>query len=156
MAKKNKKNQITDAETLQEDTILSDEIGSTEETEDNMEENAVTEEIDTDIPSESVSEESGVPAVEETAAGEASVYEDNNDAPGNTPAASFVGSVGTITRPVNFRTGPGFGRASITELKPGTTVVVSGSVEGDKGTWYECEFDGRKGYVKATGVTIKG
>ena len=57
-------------------------------------------------------------------------------------------------RPVNFRTGPSFGKAVIAELKPGTKVVISGTAEGDKGSWYECVFDGRTGFIKATGIVI--
>ena len=43
-------------------------------------------------------------------------------------------------------------KAVIAELKAGSRVVLSGTVEGDKGAWYKCEFDGRTGYVKASGV----
>ena len=77
----------------------------------------------------------------------------------NGAEAEDIGSetkIGIVSRPVNFRTGPSFGRAVIAELKAGTKVILMGTEEGDKGKWYKCEFDGRKGYVKATGVTIKG
>lgn len=63
---------------------------------------------------------------------------------------------GVVSRPVNFRTGPSFTNAVIAELKPGANVVVSGTVAGDKGKWYKCVFDGRTGYVKATGINIIG
>ena len=157
MSKKNKNNRVTEA--VQEETVLSDEIGDTdtEKAEDNMEENTeeiITEEITEDIPAEPESAESVEHAAEEVAAAaeeEVPAIEEPAVAAESTPAAAVdSGTVVVITKPVNFRTGPSFGKASITELK-----VVSGSVEGDKGTWYECEFDGRKGYVKATGVTIK-
>ena len=62
--------------------------------------------------------------------------------------------VGTVTKPVNFRTGPSFKNAVIAELKSGSKVTLNGTVEGDKGTWYKCEFDGREGYVKASGLIV--
>ena len=40
------------------------------------------------------------------------------------------------------------------ELKPGAKVILNGTVEGDKGTWYKCVFDGREGYVKASGIIV--
>ena len=61
---------------------------------------------------------------------------------------------GTVSRPVNFRTGPSFGKAVIAELKAGAKVVITGTEAGDKGDWYKCEFDGRTGYVKATGIVV--
>ncbi len=62
---------------------------------------------------------------------------------------------GTVSRPVNFRTGPSFGKAVIAELKAGAKVVITGTEAGDKGDWYKCEFDGRTGYVKASGVVAE-
>lgn len=71
--------------------------------------------------------------------------------------AEDIGSekkTGTVSRPVNFRTGPSFGKAVIAELKAGAKVVLTGTEAGDKGKWYKCEFDGRTGYVKATGIVV--
>lgn len=75
----------------------------------------------------------------------------------NGAEAEEIGSetkTGTVSRPVNFRTGPSFGRAVIAELKAGAKVILTGTEAGDKGKWYKCEFDGRTGYVKASGVIV--
>lgn len=147
MSKKNKRPEVTETEIVQEEAVLSDEIEDTKGAEENMEEIAediITEEPAAEIPAEPEAAEPEAPAAEEAPA----VQE-------RAPAAPVEGkTTGKVTKPVNFRTGPSFNRASTAELRPGTTVTVTGSVEGDKGTWYECEFDGRKGYVKATGISI--
>ena len=69
-------------------------------------------------------------------------------------AVEADGGIGTVNRAVNFRTGPSFKNAVIVELKTGSKIALSGTVEGDKGAWYKCEFDGRTGYVKASGISV--
>ncbi len=159
MSKKNKRPEVTETEIVQEEAVLSDEIEDTKEAEENMEEiieDIITEEPAAEIPAEPEAAEPEAPAAEEApAAGEAPAAEEAPAVQESAHAAPIEGkTTGKITKPVNFRTGPSFGKASIMELKPGAAVTVTGSVEGDKGTWYECEFDGRTGYVKATGINI--
>lgn len=132
MSKKNKKTEAPEEEIVN-DTV---ETAETEETaaeaaEENIE---VSQEPENIQPTEEVKADEVNGAAEEAAAGDA--------------------KVGTITRPVNFRTGPSFKNAVIAELKSGSKVTLNGTVEGDKGTWYKCEFDGREGYVKASGLSV--
>lgn len=77
-----------------------------------------------------------------------------SEAPEQESAAAVDGGRGTVMKPVNFRTGPSFMNAVITELKPGTTLTIEETVEGDKGTWYRCTYDGVAGYVKTSGVLL--
>ena len=162
MSKKNKRPPVNETENEQKETVLSEELGDKEEAENNMDEiieDIITEEPSADIPAEEadVSDSADISAEETVSAEETPAAAESVPEPESTPAVQADGNTaGTIMRPVNFRTGPSFSKASTAELKPGTKVKVTGSAEGERGTWYECEFDGRKGYVKATGVTIKG
>lgn len=131
MSKKSKKAESTPEETeIIQDTAVSEDAGTL--TDDTVEafESAPAEET---VPAEEA------PAEETAPAEEPQVTEE---------------TTGTVIRPVNFRTGTSFSRAVIAEIKAGTTVKIVGSEQGEKGTWYKCVFDGRTGYIKATGVNI--
>jgi len=137
MAKKNK-NEANAEEMIEqqtEETAAPEELAATEEP-------AAPEEPTADAPAEAAAEE---PAPAEPA-----------PAASSEPAAPIDSPVtGTVMKPVNFRTGPTFLNAAIAELKPGTTLVLEETVEGDKGTWYRCKFDGVTGYVKTSGIQIR-
>lgn len=162
MSKKNKKKQIAGSEKVNEDKVLSDAFGDAEEADENMDENieeiVTEEESDTGTEAVVTEEENAEPVTEEIDTpeeAETSSEESTTESQECDPKPiTECNNIGIVTRPVNFRKGPSFGKASIMELKMGTKVIVSDSVEGDKGTWYKCEFDGRTGYVKATGVSI--
>ena len=62
---------------------------------------------------------------------------------------------GTVTTPLNLRTGAGIGNRVLTVLKKGTGVTILGTVEDSKGAkWYRVEAGGRSGYVSAGFVEI--
>ena len=93
---------------------------------------------------------------EETAADPEITADETGGTETQTPESADVsdGRIGIVSRPVNFRTGASFKNAVLAELKPGSKLALSGTVEGDKGAWYKCEFDGRTGYVKASGISV--
>jgi dynactin complex subunit len=132
MSKKNKKTDAVGEEIVQEETEMTEEM---------------TEEITETEPLPEETAEENISVAEEEQAEAVAAEEASGAAP-----ELDEGSAGTVSRPVNFRTGPSFKNAVIAELKPGTKVKIAGSEAGDKGTWYKCEFDGRTGYVKASGV----
>lgn len=121
-----------------------------------VEEVAAAEETIEETPAEEVAAPEAPAAEPEAPAGEPAPAEEAApaEAPVPEPVAESEGKIGTVNRPVNFRTGPTFKNAAIAELKAGSKIVLSGTVEGDKGAWYKCEFDGRTGYVKATGISV--
>ena len=160
MSKKNKRPPVNETENEQKEPVLSEELGDKEEAENNMDEiieDIITEEPSDDISAEeaTVSDAADITAEEAVSAEETPAAVESLSEPESMPDTQTDGkTAGTIMRPVNFRTGPSFSKASIAELKPGTKVKVTGSAEGERGTWYECEFDGRKGFVKATGISV--
>ncbi len=137
MAKKNKKTEAPAEELVQEDVMTVDTGAEDTSAEDTS---AV---------------EPGAPANDEPGSAPEELVTEAESPAQEEVSPEGESSVGVITRPVNFRTGPRFTNAPIAELKPGTTVTISGSEEGDKGKWYKCVFDGRTGYVKATGISVK-
>ncbi len=129
MGKKNKKSEAAEEEVVVEE--------------------AAVEEVAEEAPVEEAAPEA--PA-EEAPAEEAPAAEEAPSAPETVEASD--GQIGTVAKPVNFRTGAKFTNAVIAELKAGTKIVISETVQGDKGAWYKCEFDGRVGFVKATGIIV--
>lgn len=64
-------------------------------------------------------------------------------------------TVGKVATAVNFRTGPSFNKAVIAELKQGAHVKVTSTEQGENGVWYKCEYQGKTGYIKATGIKFE-
>jgi hypothetical protein len=134
MGKKNKKSEAAEEEVVVEEAAVEE-----------VAEEAPVEEAAPEAPAEEA------PA-EEAPAAEAPAAEEAPSAPETVEASD--GQIGTVAKPVNFRTGAKFTNAVIAELKAGTKIVISETVQGDKGAWYKCEFDGRVGFVKATGIIV--
>ena len=64
-------------------------------------------------------------------------------------------TIGIVANAVNFRTGASFNKAVIAELKPGAPVKVTATEQGENGVWYQCEYQGKTGYIKATGIKFE-
>ena len=113
---------------------------------------------DTSAPEEAVPEAESAP--EEAPAEEAAPAAE--EAPAEpAPAAEAPaidggnGTIGIVLKEIAFRTGPSFNKAVISPLKPGAKLTVIGSEQGEKGLWYQCEYQGKTGYVKATGIRLE-
>ena len=78
-----------------------------------------------------------------------------NDESGKQTADAGNASVGIVANAVNFRTGPSFNKAVIAELKPGAPVKITSTEQGENGVWYQCEYQGKTGYIKATGIKFE-
>lgn len=111
---------------------------------------------------EPVSEENEIileetPAEEEVTDGVTDEQSENieNDESGTQAADAGNASVGIVANAVNFRTGPSFNKAVIAELKPGAPVKITSTEQGENGVWYQCEYQGKTGYIKATGIKFE-
>ena len=97
---------------------------------------------------ETVQETEVMPQTEETVEEAQPEAEQLQEQTVDTSNGTVIASSGAVY----FRTGASFNKAVIAELKPGAPVKVLGSQQGDKGVWYKCEYQGRTGFVKATGL----
>ena len=112
------------------------------------------EQVSEEILEEAVSEQENTDETVEMQAESESEAADNTENQGQTADAENA-SVGVVTSAVNFRTGASFNKAVIAELKQGAHVKVMSTEQGENGVWYKCEYQGKTGYIKATGIKFE-
>lgn len=110
-----------------------------------------TEPVSEEILEEAASQQENAEEIvdaESEAAENAEACEQAEDTGNNT-------TVGIVFNNVNFRTGASFNNAVIAELKQGAPVKVLSTAQGENGVWYKCEYQGKTGYIKATGIKFE-
>ena len=90
---------------------------------------------------------------EETVEAEAEAAENSETC--ESAADAENATVGVVASAVNFRTGASCNKAVIAELKQGAHVKVTSTEQGENGVWYKCEYQGKTGYIKATGIKFE-